>query len=290
MDKSRSRPETLREVQPFTFSQSSLQDFSDCPRRFQLRYLFQLSWPAPIAEPIQENERLTRAGERFHHLARQALLGVSLDALHESVLASAESELPLWWQHYLQLLPLLREGECRPEYSVSVPMGEHRLLAKFDLVQYFPMEQRAVIWDWKTSQHRPPRAWLEKRWQTRLYPYLLARTGLPGQRSTPLAPSGIEMVYWFTHAPDQPERFLYSEEQFQRDEESLQAILAEINRRQPAQFYPTEDERQCRFCAYRSLCERGVQAGSLAEMESDTEPPTENPLDLNFDQIGEIAF
>lgn len=290
MDKSRSHPETLREVQPFTFSQSSLQDFSDCPRRFQLRYLFQLSWPAPIAEPIQENERLTRAGERFHNLARQALLGVSLDALHESVLASGESNLPLWWQHFLQLLPLLQVGECRPEYSVSVPMGEHRLLAKFDLVQYFATEQRAVIWDWKTSLHRPPRARLEKRWQTHLYPYLLARTGLPRLGNASLTPSGIEMVYWFPHTPDQPERFLYSEEQFQRDEESLQAILAEINRRQPSQFEQTADERHCHFCVYRSLCERGIQAGSLEEMEGDIDAPGESSLDLNFDQIGEIAF
>lgn len=290
MDKSRSRPETLREVQPFTFSQSSLQDFSDCPRRFQLRYLYQLSWPAPIAEPIQENERLTRAGERFHHLARQALVGVSLEALNDSVEASGESDLPLWWQHYLQLLPVLRTGECHPEYSVSVPMGEHRLLAKFDLVQSFSMEQRAVIWDWKTSQHRPSRARLEKRWQTRLYPYLLARTGLPGQGNARLAPSGIEMVYWFACEPEKPERFLYSEEQFQRDEESLQAILAEIDRRQPNQFYQTEDERQCRFCIYRSLCERGIQAGSLDEIESDDDHPTESSLDIHFDQIGEIAF
>lgn len=290
MDKSRSRPETLREVQPFSFSQSSLQDFSDCPRRFQLRYLFQLSWPAPIAEPIQENERLTRAGERFHHLARQALVGISLDALHESVRASEESHLPLWWQHFLQLLPQLRVGECHPEYTVSVPMGAHRLLAKFDLVQYLPMEQRAIIWDWKTSQHRPPRARLENRWQTRLYPYLLTRTSLPGQENTPLAPSSIEMVYWFTHAPDQPERFPYSEEQFHRDEESLQAILVEIDRRRPDQFNQTDDERQCRFCVYRSLCERGIHAGSLEEIESDTDNPVESSLDVNFDQIGEIAF
>jgi len=31
---------------PFTFSQSSLQDYYDCPRRFELRYLSRLIWPA----------------------------------------------------------------------------------------------------------------------------------------------------------------------------------------------------------------------------------------------------
>lgn len=30
----------------FTFSQSMLQDFVDCPRRFELRYLLDARWPA----------------------------------------------------------------------------------------------------------------------------------------------------------------------------------------------------------------------------------------------------
>ena len=30
----------------FAFSQSSLQDYADCPRRFQLRYLDKLIYPA----------------------------------------------------------------------------------------------------------------------------------------------------------------------------------------------------------------------------------------------------
>ncbi|MBU0705004.1 MAG: PD-(D/E)XK nuclease family protein, partial [Chloroflexi bacterium] len=32
--------------------------------------------------------------------------------------------------------------------------------------------------------------------------------------------------------------------------------------------YPlTTDERHCRYCRYRSLCQRGVEAGPLDEME-----------------------
>jgi len=30
----------------FRFSQASLQDYVDCPQRFQLRYLAALQWPA----------------------------------------------------------------------------------------------------------------------------------------------------------------------------------------------------------------------------------------------------
>ena len=41
----------------FRFSQSSLQDYVDCRRRFQLRYLQNLAWPALQSEPALENER-----------------------------------------------------------------------------------------------------------------------------------------------------------------------------------------------------------------------------------------
>lgn len=56
---------------PFTFSQSSLQDYFDCPRRFELRYIDRLNWPAVEAEPALENERRLREGTYFHRLAQQ---------------------------------------------------------------------------------------------------------------------------------------------------------------------------------------------------------------------------
>ncbi|NCT22292.1 PD-(D/E)XK nuclease family protein, partial [bacterium] len=60
---------------PFTFSQSSLQDYADCPRRFQLRYIEQLAWPAVETEPALENERRQQEGLLFHRLAQQHLIG-----------------------------------------------------------------------------------------------------------------------------------------------------------------------------------------------------------------------
>ena len=40
----------------FQFSQNSLQDYVDCPRRFQLRYLLRQPWPAVESEPLSEYE------------------------------------------------------------------------------------------------------------------------------------------------------------------------------------------------------------------------------------------
>ncbi|MCP4541151.1 MAG: PD-(D/E)XK nuclease family protein, partial [Chloroflexi bacterium] len=60
----------------FQFSQASLQDYVDCPRRFQLRYVLRVAWPAPEAEPVLENERYLQQGAAFHRLVHQHALGL----------------------------------------------------------------------------------------------------------------------------------------------------------------------------------------------------------------------
>jgi hypothetical protein len=51
----------------------------------------------------------------------------------------------------------------------------------------------------------------------------------------------------------------------------------------------TPDEGHCRFCVYRSLCERGTAAGSLDDVDyRDFE--TEIEVDLDFEQIAEIEY
>lgn len=79
----------------FVFSQSSLQDFADCRRRFQLRYIQRLQWPALKAEPALENERLMQLGARFHRLVQQYLTGLPLPQL--AALAGEDESLERWW-------------------------------------------------------------------------------------------------------------------------------------------------------------------------------------------------
>ena len=53
--------------------------------------------------------------------------------------------------------------------------------------------------------------------------------------------------------------------------------------------YPKTDEvSKCSYCPYRSYCNRGVRAGDSADAELETE--AEELFDVNFEQIGEIAF
>jgi hypothetical protein len=51
-------------------------------------------------------------------------------------------------------------------------------------------------------------------------------------------------------------------------------------------------EAACKYCVYRSLCNRGVQAGALGgeDGEPDWEPDGPDRLDFDLEQINEISF
>src|SRR5262245_21651070 len=180
----------------FVFSQSSLQDYVDCPRRFQLRYLQKMRWPAVEAEPALEHERHMKQGERFHHLLHQHLLGVPAEKLAQHV---DDPAIRGWWQTYLDWGLKDVPSERRPETTLFAPLGGYRLLAKYDLLAVEPGKQ-ALILDWKTSPTVPKREWLQSRLQTIVYRYVLALAWAevnPGQTLAPeKAAEQIEMAYW----------------------------------------------------------------------------------------------
>jgi CRISPR/Cas system-associated exonuclease Cas4 (RecB family) len=154
---------------------------------------------------------------------------------------------------------------------------------------------QAVIFDWKTSRKRPRRKWLAGRPQTRLYPYLLVQAGAHLNQGTPLQPDQVEMIYWYPEFPSEPERFPYSAERCQEDGEYLASLVAEIEGLQEDEFYLTTDVERCRFCTYRSLCERGVKAGGLDDMQAGLDLGEEREslgedFDLDFEQIAEVEF
>jgi hypothetical protein len=274
----------------FIFSQSSLQDFADCRRRFQLRYLQHLAWPAVVTEPVLEAERTQQRGALFHRLLQQHLSGVPAGRLARLI---QDSELGGWWESYLAFyekeLAGLRDqsGLSYPEISLTAGLGGFRLEAKYDLVVVLP-NGRAMIYDWKTNRKRPERRWLASRLQTRLYPYLLRRAGATLNQGREIQPEAIEMVYWFAAYPGQPERFSYGDTAYKDDEAFLLELVGTIQRLGEGEFPLTSDLRRCAYCVYRSLCERGVRAGDLAESEAGLDEET--PLEVDFEQIGEIEF
>jgi hypothetical protein len=129
---------------------------------------------------------------------------------------------------------------------------------------------------------------LAERLQTRLYRYLLVRSGAALNGGQPIAPEAIEMVYWFTNFPAQPERFVYSPQTYQDDEAYLGDLITTIGRLGEQGFPLTDDTRRCAYCVYRSLCERGVRAGEM--QAADEEGGGGLDFTFDFEQVAEIEF
>jgi len=273
-------------------SQSSLQDYVDCARRFKLRYIDRLSYPAVESEPVLENEKHLQEGEYFHRLAQQYLIGIPSEPIGK--LANTPN-LQRWWENFITSKDLtslrLHSGVLRknlaglyPEFTLSTPLGSFRLLAKYDLIAI--ENDKVTIYDWKTYRKRPRNEWLAARMQTRVYRALLVNAGAHLNNGKAFEPEQIEMVYWFADFPNDPARFTYTSAQYQRDWDLLLKLADEI--KSASDFPLTEDTAKCLYCSYRSYCQRGVKAVDVDQAEAETE--AEELFDVNFEQIGEIAF
>jgi len=261
----------MRLPEELYFSQISLQDFVDCRKRFYLRHLSRLPWPAIEMEPAMLHEHNARMNARFHQLAHQFLLGIPIERLSATVY---DPDLEHSWISFLEFLPSILGQDSRsffslyPEINLNASLGERRLFARYDLLVGSP-DGSLVIYIWKTLLKRPAREELSRLLQTRVLPYLLVRAGRHFNRNQPVQPSQVELVYWFA-APDKPasnpvERFVYNDASYQTDESFLNGLVETIQRLEAGEFNRTADERRCLYCSYRSLCERGVLAGDPFE-------------------------
>ncbi len=297
----------------FAFSQSSLQAFTDCPRRFWLAYVEQLPWPAVEASPVQEYEERMRQGGLFHRLVERAEIGMEPAQIELGL----ERPLDEWFDAYQRYRPGDLPANLEIEKILSIPFGpqeppgtldqspipnpqspiKFRLAAKYDLIAIEP-RRRAVILDWKTSQRRGDEGGLRRRLQSIVYPYVLveASKALPWG---PLEPHQVEMRYWFTAAPSRPVVLPYSAQQHAANDALLRSLLAEILTGATEEDFPkvedTEPNRKrfCSYCIYRSRCNRGAVAGDLEELD-DPETyfvvdPTE-ALEFTLDDVEEIEF
>lgn len=287
----------------FLFSQSNLQDYVDCRRRFLLRYLFNVAWPGLESEPALESERFMRLGERFHRLAQQYFIGAPPQALEGSI---REDELLQWWKQFERFAGSLRQRKfIAPELTLSAPLEDHRLLAKFDLL-LINEEGKFILYDWKTARRRPRRERLMERMQTHVYPYLLARCGAGFHHGKAIPPESIELIYWFPAFPDQPERIVYNAARFQADHALLTNLVREIKQAvgnlSEAQlaglpggevfdsaFPMTTQIERCAYCVYRSLCDRGERAGDFDAEVAENEME-DFEVHIDFEQVAEIAF
>ncbi|HEX2621413.1 MAG TPA: PD-(D/E)XK nuclease family protein, partial [Phototrophicaceae bacterium] len=249
----------------FQFSQSSLQDYVDCRRRFELRYIQQLKYPAVEAEPVAEHERHMELGDEFHRLIHQHQSGVPEALLTATI---HDEMLQKWWNRYLEYGLKGIDGQRYTEVTLSTSISQFRLIAKYDLLAIDP-GRRLVIIDWKTSLNQPSSERMLRRLQTIVYRYVLAEAGQILNEGQAVAPEQIEMMYWFTEYPQHPVKIEYDSQEHREAGEYLRDLIEDIKGR--STFELTDDISHCKFCIYRSLCRRGREAGHWTDEAQDGE-------------------
>lgn len=188
-----------------------------------------------------------------------------------------------WWDQFTSTNFDLADRKLYPELNLSMQIGKHQLVAKYDLVVVG--SDKITIFDWKTNIKRPREETLASHYQTRVYRYLMVNAGgYLINKPEPVSPEMVEMVYWFVNYPNQPIRLPYTTVQFERDRHHLELLIAHIEAEES--FPLTPDEKMCKFCLYRSYCDRGISA---AEIEDENLFQMDMPT-LDMEQVPEIEY
>ena len=270
----------------FIFSANNLQDYLDCPRRFELRYILKQNWPAITSQPILEMENRIQMGNRFHQLAHQYLSSISKVLLKDSI---DDPELGLWFNNFQEYIQKYLDPPFFSEFTVIMPFGGFRLIAVFDFITFLDTN-KILIADWKTTSRLPKKEVYLQSVQSHLYPFLAFETRINYfPQSSILQYQDLSMEYWFPGFPEKTITREHSAANHSSSRELLSSLISEISQKEPGYFEKTSNDKRCAFCQYRSLCERGIQAGISDDSENDIESDLISD-DLDFDQIEEIAF
>ncbi len=275
----------LSTLASFQFTQSNLQDYLDCKRRFFLKHIQRLSWPAIPSEPVLEYELLLQKGVIFHRLAYQYFIGIPIDKLNMIAENEGVSE---WWSSFQGYVnrKIDKNALLLPERMVKIRRESHLIAVRYDLLAV--SDDKIHIIDWKTSQQSFTLANAKRRIQTRLYQYVIKQTDSFLGKSKPL-PNQISMSYWFAQFPEDVVDISYDEAAFNADDHFFMQLITEIKAEKEADFAMTQNQIRCRYCVYRSLCDRGSEAGIFRD-ELNTQEPGSSILDLDFENIPEIEF
>jgi hypothetical protein len=272
----------------FHFTASNLQDYLTCQRRFELKAIQHCQWPALPSQPVQEQEEHMRNGVQFHQFANQFFLGIPIENITELIF---NSDIQRWWDHFIGYFgSSAKEEFIAFEHTLAGYINSFPLLAKLDAIRR--VDDQWMIYDWKTGLHLPKQHTMQAKIQSRLYPYMLASFGTGLNKGQKINPQQIQMTYWFPEFPDQPITLQYSAEKYEEDHSYLEAMMTEIVRKNSNEFSLTDNEKNCIYCVYRSLCTRGTSAGDFINIEEEDEGQLLETFlnDTDIDQIQEIAF
>ena len=252
------RKPAMTAISPITsISQGHLNIWETCQRKYQYKYLEELSLP----EADLSSQKKLLLGANFHLLMQQKELG--LDVL---TLASSDPKLQSWLAAFEHKPPEMIDGdrncehrrtlEMAVEMPVAIPLHDSqncdRNQAYFVLTAIYDFlilgDRKAQILDWKTHQVAIASDKLKTNWQTRLYLYLLTKT-------TNYAPEQLSMTYWFANTAESV-IIPYSQAEYISTENQLKQILTEINQAISYPKLPLHSSA-CDNCEFRDRCDRG---------------------------------
>lgn len=248
----------------FAFSQSNLQTFSYCRRRFYLRYIRKLIWPDQVVSD-QQYAQDRDAGVRFHRLVHQYFLGFDNALLRKVAEADPDPRISDWLEAFF-ISPVSRlEGKLYPEALYTTIIADHPLNAKVDLLQ---IEDDAVrIFDWKTSRQLPKIASLQRQAQSKVYPLVVSNVFRKLPDGNPI--ENLTMVYWEANFPDQEIEINSSPPDWQKYEVEITTLIDTILSLSAEEFVLTPDQRKCAWCEYRSYCHRREEKTASDEFQQE---------------------
>ncbi len=294
----------------FPLSQSHLAQFSTCPRKYQYICFDTLSGPATYEQHVT-----TQWGSQFHRLMQQQALNLPVD-----ILSGADSEMAASLRALRAAAPdvfaYLPESNASTNASDSgdstgaFSQSEHRrtlafngylLTVVYDLV-VIADKRGGQIFDWKTHQQPPKKAWLEKDWQTRLYLYVLCET-------SELPPESVSMTYWFVRSSQnaiqktaadqtadvQPSayKFTYSLVQHDQTRRDLQQLTDELTRMRSQAHFPKVaiEKGLCDRCLFNVRCDRMAPTQIISHpLSQDPKQLLKAAQQLTIDSVQEIPL
>lgn len=262
-------------------SATSIRDYLDCARRFQLRYVLEQPWPAAENEPLLEHELSRQRGAQFHRLLERHYLGMDTRTLSDMI---TDEVVRGWWQIHQDQQPVDTTTNKRilPEKLLQTKLDSYLLTVFLDLL-VISQDDNVTIVDWKTTYRPPdPQEWSNSI-QTLVYLYVVGEK-IATLQNHPTRLANIEMLYWFAAYPDQSVRVLYDDGKHERARDKLRSLLQplsdRLNSESTTEWPKTPDVRKCRFCIYRSLCDRGIRAETTSNFD---EP--ENWPSIDTDEV-----
>ncbi|MGB3292040.1 MAG: PD-(D/E)XK nuclease family protein [Phormidesmis sp.] len=286
-------------------SQAHLTLLSTCDRKYQHVFLNALSGPSTL-----EQQATTQWGSQFHLLMQQRALNLPVEVLANAdtemvtSIAALEQAAPDVFEHLSAVSKVAERASdqafCQSEHRRTLAFNGYLLTVVYDLLVC--SSEAGQIFDWKTHQHPPRRAWLQADWQTRLYLYVLAET-------TNLGPEQLSMTYWFVRLGNSLEAdagpasnkreaeraqptaycFDYSAAQHQRTQRDLQQLTDRLTRMRQQHNFPKVDMEKglCDRCPFNVRCDR---IPSSAPLPATSYQLLQSASQLTVDQIEEIPL